>query len=137
MRLAAQILVGEHDFSAFRASECQAVSPVRHLTRLDITRRGDVILFEVRANAFLHHMVRNIIGCLVYVGKGKYPPEWIKALLEGRTRAAAAPTFSPAGLYLAGVRYDVKWNVPSFLDIPHEPAPVAVLPYFRGRTVCG
>ncbi len=84
MRLAAQILVGEHDFSAFRAAECQAVSPVRHLTKLDITRRGDIILFEVRANAFLHHMVRNIIGCLVYVGKGKYPPEWIKALLEGR-----------------------------------------------------
>jgi len=137
MRLAAQILVGEHDFSAFRASECQAVSPVRHLTRLDISRRGDIILFEVRANAFLHHMVRNIIGCLVYVGKGKYPPEWIKALLEGRTRAAAAPTFSPAGLYLAGVRYDAKWNVPRFIDIPHEPAPVAVLPYFRGRTVCG
>ena len=82
-------------------------------------------------------MVRNIIGCLVYVGKGKYPPEWIKALLEGRTRAASAPTFSPAGLYLAGVRYDPKWNVPSFIDIPHEPAPVAVLPYFRRRTVCG
>ena len=137
MRVAAQMLVGEHDFSAFRAAECQAVSPVRHLTKLDISRRGDIILFELRANAFLHHMVRNIIGCLVYVGKGKHPPAWVKVLLEGRNRAAAAPTFSATGLYLAGVRYDAKWNVPSFTDSSHEPLPAVVLPYLDGRTACG
>jgi tRNA pseudouridine38-40 synthase len=113
MRSAAHMLLGEHDFSAFRAAECQAISPVRNLTRLDITCHGDILIYEIRANAFLHHMVRNIIGCLVYVGKGKHRPEWIKALLEGRNRAAAAPTFPAAGLYLAGVDYDTRWNLPS------------------------
>ena len=77
MQIAAKMLLGEHDFSAFRAAECQARSPVRNLTKLEITRQGDIIAFELRANAFLHHMVRNIVGCMVYVGKGKHPPEWI------------------------------------------------------------
>lgn len=119
MRGAAQILVGEHDFSAFRAAECQASMPVRTLTKLEITRDGDIIVFEFRANGFLHHMVRNIVGCLIYVGKHKYPPEWVKALLEGRKRKDAAPTFSPAGLYLAGVTYDPGWKLPGFIDPPH------------------
>ena len=124
MQAAARLLLGEHDFSAFRAAECQAKSPVRKLTKIDITRQGDIIVFELRANAFLHHMVRNIVGCLVYVGKRKYPPEWIKELLIGRKRSDAAPTFSAAGLYLAGVSYDDKWKLPHFA----EPPLVAVLP---------
>ncbi|MEP7370732.1 MAG: tRNA pseudouridine(38-40) synthase TruA [Nitrosospira sp.] len=118
MRTAAQMLLGEHDFSAFRAAECQAKSPVRNLTKLEITRQGDLIAFELRANAFLHHMVRNIVGCLIYVGKGKYPPEWINVLLTGRERRYAAPTFPAAGLYLAGVTYDAKWKLPGFVEPP-------------------
>jgi tRNA pseudouridine38-40 synthase len=88
------------------------------LTKLEITRQGDLIVFELRANAFLHHMVRNIVGCLIYVGKGKYPPEWIKTLLAGRDRRHAAPTFPAAGLYLAGVAYDAKWKLPGFVEPP-------------------
>jgi tRNA pseudouridine38-40 synthase len=113
MRAAAALLLGEHDFSAFRAADCQARTPVRTLTRLDIARRGDLVTFEVRANAFLHHMVRNIIGCLVYVGKGKHPPEWVGTVLAGRDRARAAPTFEAAGLYLSEVEYDPRWGLPS------------------------
>ncbi|HET9405512.1 MAG TPA: tRNA pseudouridine(38-40) synthase TruA [Burkholderiales bacterium] len=112
MQRAARILIGEHDFSAFRSSECQARTPVRALTRLDIDRRGDYLMFEFSANAFLHHMVRNIVGCLVYVGKGKYPPEWLGELLAGRDRKHAAPTFEAAGLYLSRVTYDERWGLP-------------------------
>lgn len=118
MQVAAQMLLGEHDFSAFRAAECQAKSPVRHLTKLEIIRQGDIVAFELRANGFLHHMVRNIVGCLIYVGKGKYPPEWMRELLEGRERAYAAPTFPAAGLYLAGITYDAKWKLPPFVEPP-------------------
>jgi tRNA pseudouridine38-40 synthase len=114
MAQAAAYLIGEHDFSAFRAAECQAKSPVKNLRRLDIRREGDLIRFDLAAGAFLHHMVRNIIGCLVYVGKGKHPPEWMGQLLESRDRRLAAPTFSPDGLYLAGVGYDPKWGLPAF-----------------------
>ena len=74
--------------------------------RLDVARRGDYVVFDLRANAFLHHMVRNIVGCLVYVGKGKYPPEWLGEVLAGRDRKRAAPTFEAAGLYLS--RVDVR-----------------------------
>lgn len=112
MRAAAAFLLGEHDFSAFRAAECQAKSPVRTLRQLDIRREGDFIVFDLAANAFLHHMVRNIVGCLVYVGKGKYPPEWLEALLAQRDRRLAAPTFSPEGLYLSGVDYEAQWGLP-------------------------
>lgn len=112
MRSAAQILLGEHDFSAFRATECQAKSPVRTLTQLDIVHRGNMLIFELSANAFLHHMVRNIIGCLVYVGKGRYPPDWLRILLENGDRSAAAPTFSASGLYLADIKYSPDWNLP-------------------------
>ena len=112
MQRAARQLLGEHDFSAFRSAECQARTPVRTLTRLDVRRRGDHVVFDVRANAFLHHMVRNIVGCLVYVGKGKYPPEWLGEVLAGRDRARAAPTFEAAGLYLAGVEYEARWGLP-------------------------
>ena len=113
MQSAANQLLGEHDFSAFRASECQAKTPVRTLIELSIRRANDLVLFDLRANAFLHHMVRNIIGGLVYVGKGKYPPEWMGEILAGRDRKLAAPTFSPDGLYLSGVEYEAKWEIPS------------------------
>lgn len=117
MQRAAQLLVGEHDFSAFRAAECQARSPVRVLRRLDVSKHGDQIMFELTANAFLHHMVRNIVGALVYVGQGKYPPGWIADLLQQRDRTRAAPTFSAAGLHLYHVEYDAAWGLPSGRDI--------------------
>ncbi|HUF79738.1 MAG TPA: tRNA pseudouridine(38-40) synthase TruA [Burkholderiales bacterium] len=112
MRRASRLLVGEHDFSAFRSSECQARTPVRTLTRLDIDRRGDYLVLDFSANAFLHHMIRNIVGCLVYVGKGKCPPEWLGEVLAGRDRRRAAPTFDAAGLYLSKVLYDARWGLP-------------------------
>jgi tRNA pseudouridine38-40 synthase len=112
MRLAAAELLGEHDFSAFRASECQAASPVRVLRHLNISRHGDYVVFEFAANAFLHHMVRNIVGSLVYVGAGRQKPQWLRELLAGRDRTKAAPTFAAAGLYLSNVRYDVKYALP-------------------------
>ena len=112
MQTAAQYLVGEHDFSAFRAAQCQAKSPVKHLYQLDICRHGEMLIFDLSANAFLHHMVRNIVGCLVYVGKGKHPPEWIVEVLSGRERSFAAPTFAPDGLYLRRIQYEAKWGLP-------------------------
>ena len=112
MCVAANYLLGEHDFSAFRAAECQAKSPVKNLTQLAITRQGDNIIFDLNANAFLHHMVRNIVGCLVYVGKGKHPPLWMRDVLESRNRHLAAPTFAPDGLYLRHIAYDAKWGLP-------------------------
>jgi tRNA pseudouridine38-40 synthase len=120
MRSAAAFLVGEHDFSAFRAADCQARSPVRTVNRLDIARHGDYVVFDICANAFLQHMVRNIVGCLVYVGKGKYPAEWLGQVLAGGDRAKAAPTFDAAGLYLARVVYDPQWGLP---DAPRARAP--------------
>jgi tRNA pseudouridine38-40 synthase len=112
MREAAQYLLGEHDFSSFRAAECQAKSPVKNLAQLDIQQQGELITLDLQADAFLHHMVRNIVGCLVYVGKGKHPPQWLKGILESRNRNQAAPTFAPDGLYLRHVTYDAKWALP-------------------------
>jgi tRNA pseudouridine38-40 synthase len=112
MREAAAFLLGEHDFSAFRSSECQAKSPIKNLAQLDIAKRGNDLTFDLEADAFLHHMVRNIVGCLVYVGKGKYPPEWLREVLQSRSRIKAAPTFSPEGLYLRRITYDPKWGLP-------------------------
>ena len=114
MRAAAACLVGEHDFSAFRSSECQAKSPVRKVNRIEISRFGDVVQFTFHANAFLHHMVRNIVGSLIEVGKGRGRPEWLGRVLESRSRALAAPTFAPHGLYLTAVDYDVQWRLPAF-----------------------
>jgi tRNA pseudouridine38-40 synthase len=122
MRAAAACLLGEHDFSAFRAAECQAKSPVRTLSRLEIRREGDLIVFELAANAFLHHMVRNIVGCLVYVGKGKYPPAWLGDLLAARDRRLAAPTFAPDGLYFSGVDYEPRWGLPAMTGTAAIPA---------------
>lgn len=111
---AAQYLLGEHDFSALRAKECQAKSPIKNLAQLDIKKQGDTIIFNLSANAFLHHMVRNIVGCLVYIGKGKHPPQWMREVLEGKVRSLAAPTFAPDGLYLYRVTFDEKWKLPQF-----------------------
>jgi tRNA pseudouridine38-40 synthase len=112
MRAAAQALQGEHDFSAFRAAECQAKTPVRNVHSIDIGRSGDRIDLVITANAFLHHMVRNIVGSLVYVGAGRQPASWIAELLASRDRGRAAPTFGPEGLYLEKVDYDPKWKLP-------------------------
>ena len=115
MQQAALCLLGEHDFSAFRASQCQAKSPVKHLFQLDIRQQGEMLVFDLSASAFLHHMVRNIVGCLVYVGKGKYPPQWLAEVLASGERSLAAPTFAPDGLYLRRIQYDAKWGLPQML----------------------
>ncbi len=112
MVTAASCLVGEHDFSAFRAAECQAKSPIKIVKSIAISREVELICFEITANAFLHHMVRNLVGSLVYVGKGRHPPEWMSELLANRDRARAAPTFDAAGLYFAGVEYEERWHLP-------------------------
>ncbi len=111
-------LRGEHDFSAFRDAQCQAKSPVRTLYEAEVERRGELIAFSFRANAFLHHMIRNLVGSLVYVGAGKHPPGWIAELLAARDRTAAAPTFAPDGLYLDAIEYDAAFGLPAFRRNP-------------------
>jgi tRNA pseudouridine38-40 synthase len=118
MQQAASFLVGEHDFTAFRSSQCQAATPVRRMSRLDVSARGDFIECTLTANAFLHHMVRNIVSALVYVGTGRQPPEWVAALLAQRDRSLGAPTFSAAGLYFAGVEYDAGLDLPAGVQDP-------------------
>jgi tRNA pseudouridine38-40 synthase len=113
MREAANAFCGEHDFSAFRSAECQAKSPVRTLHSLLVEQRGERIDFVLSANAFLHHMVRNIVGTLIYVGNGKHPPRWAQDLLESRDRKLAAPTFAAEGLYLEHVDYGSAWGLPT------------------------
>jgi tRNA pseudouridine38-40 synthase len=112
MRAAAAHFAGQHDFSAFRSSECQAKSPVRSVFEFSIQKNQDRIDFAIRANAFLHHMVRNLVGTLIYVGKGKHDPSWAKTVLESRDRARAAPTFAAEGLYLESVEYEAHWGLP-------------------------
>ena len=112
MNAAALKLLGTHDFSAFRAAECQAKSPIRTLTRIGVMQQGPFMRFEFSANAFLHHMVRNIVGALVRVGTGKQDAQWLAELLAGRDRTRAAPTFAPDGLYLAGADYDARFGLP-------------------------
>ena len=112
MAQAAQQLLGEHDFSSFRAASCQALSPVKILQRIDISQRGAYWRFEFEANSFLHHMIRNIMGCMVAIGQGKKAPQWINDVLAARDRDAAAPTFSPDGLYFLGPRYAAHWGLP-------------------------
>ncbi len=112
MVVAAAQLLGAHDFSAFRAAECQAKTPLKTLYRADVGRDGDVVLFDFCANAFLHHMVRNIVGALVLVGRGARPAAWLAELLAARDRRQAAPTFAAAGLYFAGADYDADWRLP-------------------------
>ena len=113
MRAAARHLVGEHDFSAFRSSECQAASPVRVLHKLELRRCGAYWRFEFDANGFLHHMIRNLLGSLVAVGTGARSPGWIRDVLESKDRALAAPTFAPDGLYFGGPYYDPEHELPT------------------------
>lgn len=112
MQEAGQALTGEHDFSAFRAAQCQARNPIRSIHELSVWRQGDIICFEIAANAFLQHMARNIVGSLVHVGCGRQRPGWIRELLETRDRRRAAPTFAAPGLYLSAVDYEDHWQLP-------------------------
>ncbi|MFN3569276.1 MAG: tRNA pseudouridine(38-40) synthase TruA [Polaromonas sp.] len=112
MREAITHLVGEHDFSSFRAAQCQAKTPVKTITRIEVSQRAGYWRFEFEANAFLHHMIRNIMGCLVCVGQGQQPPGWIAEVRDARRRDVAAPTFSPDGLYFLGPRYDAAYGLP-------------------------
>jgi len=117
MQAASQHLLGEHDFTSFRASACQALSPVKTLHRIDITRRSAspdsaYWRFDFEGNAFLHHMIRNIMGSLLQVGHGQHSPDWMAEVLAARSRDAASPTFSPDGLYFLGPRYEAHWGLP-------------------------
>jgi tRNA pseudouridine38-40 synthase len=112
MHAAAQGLLGSHDFTSFRAAECQARSAVRELHQCDVQRFGRLIRVRVVANAFLHHMVRNLVGTLVYVGLGRQPVEWPAQVLAARDRTQAAPTFAAEGLYLTHVQYDAGFDLP-------------------------
>jgi len=109
---AANSLLGENDFSAFRAAECQAKSPVRVMDTVSIDQQQDIFRFHFVANAFLHHMIRNIVGALVYVGSGRKPVDWIQFLIESKDRSLGAPTFSASGLYLDSVEYGSQWGIP-------------------------
>ena len=117
MQQAAQHLLGEHDFTSFRASSCQALSPIKTMRRIDITRRSQsphsaYWRFEFEANAFLHHMIRNLMGCFLQIGQGLQPAQWMAEVLAAKSRDVAAPTFSPDGLYFLGPCYDAAWGLP-------------------------
>lgn len=113
MQEGASYFIGEHDFSAFRASECQAKSPVKTMREAAVSLHGSKLVFKFSANAFLQHQVRNMLGALIYVGNGKHPPAFIHDLLAKQDRTLSPPTFSPNGLYLTGVAYDKTWQLPS------------------------
>jgi tRNA pseudouridine38-40 synthase len=117
MQQAAEVLIGEHDFSSFRSSECQAASPVKVMRAINIRRHGAYWRFDFDGSAFLHHMVRNIMGCLVAIGSGQRSPQWMQEVLASRSRKSAAPTFPADGLYFVGPYYDPRFELPS-----HTPA---------------
>lgn len=112
MHAAAQVLVGEHDFSAFRAISCQAAHARREVKRLSVRREGQQVIVDIEANAFLHHMVRNIVGSLLPVGRGEQPAAWVGELLAGRNREVAGPTAPSSGLTFLGPRYEAHWGLP-------------------------
>ncbi|MBD8527985.1 tRNA pseudouridine(38-40) synthase TruA [Pseudomarimonas arenosa] len=116
MQRAAQVLLGEQDFSAFRTSQCQAKHPRRTLKEIVVARSGLEIRIEVEANAFLHHMVRNIVGSLIPIGRGERPLEWLQELLAGKDRAVAGPTAAAQGLCFLGPRYPGHYGLPSAID---------------------
>lgn len=116
MNAAAAHWVGTHDFSAFRAAGCQAKSPLKELRLAQIDRRGDYLMCDFQADGFLHHMIRNLMGCLIQVGAGAHPPDWARDLLESRDRSLAAPTFDAAGLYLTHIRYPAHFALPETSD---------------------
>lgn len=113
MQKSAQHLLGEHDFSSFRAAHCQAKTPVRTITAIDVSQRDNRIILDVTANAFLHHMVRNIAGSLLAVGRGYNHPDWLKEVLLAKDRREAGLTASPHGLYLIKVTYPDKFQLPN------------------------
>lgn len=112
MQTGAGYLLGEHDFSSYRATACQARSPVRTVHRLDVSRQGDFIYLDIQANAFLHHMVRNIAGVLMAIGRGEQEPVWAQEILEHRDRARGGVTAPSGGLYLVGVQYPARFDLP-------------------------
>lgn len=117
IREALKSVVGAHDFTSFRATECQAKSPLKTIYQASVSERNGVVRFDFHANAFLHHMIRNIVGACVYIGNARQPTDWISTLIAAKDRTLAAPTFSPDGLYLAGIEYDAKYRLPeSFVD---------------------
>ena len=113
MQQAIAHLLGEHDFSSFRAAQCQAKSPIKTISRIEISQRAGYWRFEFEANAFLHHMIRNIMGCLLAIGQGRYPPDWLADVVAARNRKVAAPTFSPDGLYFLGPVYEERHGLPA------------------------
>lgn len=117
MHAAAQHLLGEHDFSSFRAAECQSPTPMRRVHRITVARRGDYVTIDATANAFLHHMVRNIAGVLLAVGRGKHPVDWPREVLQARDRTQGGITAPAGGLYFVGVEY------PQTLDLPSAASP--------------
>ena len=119
MHAGAQALIGEHDFSSFRSSKCQAKHPNRVMNSIDVTRDRDHIYIDVRANAFLHHMVRNIVGSLLQVGRGEKPIEWIAEILAIKDRNLAGMTASASGLYLVAVEYPPEYGIPASGWLPH------------------
>ncbi len=112
MQAAAAMLLGEHDFSSFRAAQCQALSPVKTLLAATVSQHGAYWRFDFEGTAFLHHMIRNILGCLVAIGSRQKPPEWMQEVLAAKSRDAAAPTFAADGLYFLGPRYGQQWSLP-------------------------
>lgn len=123
MQAAANHLIGEHDFSSFRAQGCQSISPFRNMHFILVAREGDRVIIELAANAFLHHMVRNIVGVLMAIGAGKYEPSWAREVLEARDRTMGGVTAPPDGLYLAGVYYPDRFELPrdrAFLHLPAD-----------------
>ena len=110
----------EHDFSAFRAAQCQAKSPIKTMSSASVRQCGNMFIFDFEASAFLHHMVRNLVGTLVAIGKGSHAATWVDELLQAKDRKEAAPTFSPDGLYFRGPVYENRWGLPDpeddFLD---------------------
>jgi tRNA pseudouridine38-40 synthase len=113
MQDAAQALIGEHDFSSFRASQCQALSPVKTVLRASVSQRGSYFRFDFEASAFLHHMIRNIMGCLITIGQGNQPASWLADVMAAKKRSVAAPTFSADGLYFLGPTYAERWQLPN------------------------
>lgn len=111
MHEAGQALIGEHDFTSFRAAECQSRTPLRNVTELKVTRQGHMIIIDITANAFLHHMVRNIVGVLINVGSGKQEVSWVREVLAAKDRRLGAETAPPYGLYLLKIKYPQEFGV--------------------------
>ena len=113
MRQSAECLIGEHDFTSFRSSECQSKTPVKTIYSIEIVSDEPWLYFKIKGNAFLHHMVRNLVGSFIQIGVGKHKSEWMAEVLAAKDRSIAAPTFSPTGLYLAKITYPDQFHIPN------------------------